>query len=117
MTIESDHDFVCRLWREHGLADSNGNADIKRLLNMHSFIAAMEARSRLAAEQRSFSIDSARLFVASYKKNAAYHKAQRKIWQRRCRAVFRQAHGRAPTVTELDALVAKDWKPFNGAAE
>lgn len=41
---------------------------------------------------------------------AAHHRKQRKIWQRRCVAVFRQAHGRKPTVEELEALVTKDWR-------
>lgn len=48
--------------------------------------------------------------VLAESKRAVYHRQQRKLWQRRCKAVFRQAHGRAPTVEELDALVAKDWK-------
>ena len=48
--------------------------------------------------------------VLAESKRAVYHRQQRKLWQRRCKAVFRQAHGRAPTVEELDALVAKDWR-------
>lgn len=95
-------------------AKYHDDADVLRIINYYdaarSVVLAREDRVELAMLRNQWALEAFHKALGVAKQRAAHHKAQRKLWQRRAKAVFRLQHGRLPTVAELEAAVTKDWK-------
>ena len=90
------------------------NAEVLRVINYYETAQAMLRHRADSNEMSVWRLQAAAVAfheaLGVAKQRAAHHKAQRKLWQRRAKAVFRLHHGRLPTVAELEAAVTKDWK-------
>ena len=95
--------------------------DVLRIINYYdaarSVVLSRDERVAQADVRNRDAASAFAEYVKVYRQRAAYHRAQRKLWQRRCKAVFRLAHGRAPTIFDLDVAVSKDWKAHPPAAD
>ncbi len=87
------------------------DADVLRVINYYdaarSVVMSRDERVELERTRHRWAIESLYESVRDMKRRVIHHKAQRKLWQRRAKAVFRLQHGRAPTVAELDAALAR----------
>lgn len=91
--------------------ESVGNELAQRILNMLK-VASQEVdrlRKSLESSRRTayFMQHATDAALSDLVKRSKHHKQQRKLWQRRCKAVFRQTTGRSPTISELDAIASR----------
>jgi hypothetical protein len=90
------------------------DADVLRIINYYDAARSVVLKRDARDEERMWELRSAAFAfhdaLRKIKARALHHKTQRKLWQRRAKAVYRLQHGRPPTVAELDACVTKDWK-------